>query len=45
MKWISVKEKFPKEGMTVIAGTLFSGLEIPDKDAFVIADYYKEVEE
>lgn len=35
MKWINVKEELPKEGSTVIAGTLFCGLEIPDKDAFV----------
>ena len=41
MKWISIKDELPKEGSTVIAGTLFCGLEIPDKDAFVIADYYQ----
>lgn len=41
MKWISVKDELPEEGRTVIAGSSFSGLEIPDKDAFVIADYYQ----
>lgn len=40
MKWISVKEELPKEGQTVVAGTRFSGLEIPDKEVLVIADYY-----
>lgn len=42
MKWISVKDALPEEGQMVIAGARFSGLEIPDKDAFVIADYYCE---